>query len=71
MTGIEQVLVFIVGILVGAVIMQFRQVQNTKGALLTLAGQFDQLQSIMQGYVHDMRGEFETQLDLIEAKHEK
>jgi uncharacterized membrane-anchored protein YhcB (DUF1043 family) len=71
MTGIEQVLVFVVGILVGAVIMQFRQVQNTRDSLQLLAGQFDQLQGIMHGYVRDTRAEFEKQLDAIEAKYEK
>ncbi len=71
MTGIEQALVFIVGILVGAAIMQFRQVQNTRDTLLTLAGQFDQLQDIMHGYVNDLRSEFEKQLDKIEAEHQK
>lgn len=71
MTGVEQALVFIVGGLVGAAIMEFRKGQNTRDTLLTLAGQFDQLQSIMHGYVNDMRSEFEKQLDLIETKYDK
>jgi len=71
MTGIEQVLVFSVGILVGAVIMQFRQVERTKDALQLLAGQFDQLQGIMHGYVKDLRNEFETQLEKIETEYDK
>ncbi len=71
MTGIESILLFVVGGLIGAVIMQFRQVQNTKESLLLLAGQFDQLQGIMHGYVNDLRNEFEKQLNLIEAKYDK
>jgi hypothetical protein len=71
MTGIEQVLVIQVGILMGAAVMQFWQVRNTKGALLTLAGQFDQLQGIMHGYVNDLRDQFEKQLEEIKAEHQK
>ena len=71
MTGIEEILVFIVGGLVGAVIMQFRRVERTQDALQLLAGQFDQLQDIMHGYVKDARAEFEKQLDAIEAKYDK
>lgn len=71
MTGIEQILVFGVGVLAGAVIMQFWQVQNMKASLLLLAGQFNQLQDIMHGYVKDMRGEFEKQLEVIETKYQR
>lgn len=71
MTGIEQVLVIQVGILMGAAVMQFWQEQNTRHSLRLLAGQFDQLQNIMQGYVRDTRAEFEKQLDAIEAKYER
>jgi hypothetical protein len=71
MTGIEQVLVIQVGMLIGAAIMQFRQVQNTRHSLRLLAGQFDQLRSIMHGYVNDLRKEFETQLEAIEKEHQK
>jgi hypothetical protein len=67
----EQMLVFGVGILAGAAIMQFWQVQNTRDSLSLLAGQFDQLQGIMHGYVKDTRAEFEKQLDAIEAKYNK
>jgi len=62
MTGIEQVLLFGVGVLAGAAIMQFREVQKAKDSLLLLAGQFDQLQDIMHGYVGDLRLAFEKQL---------
>ena len=69
MTEIEYVLVFVVGGLVGAAIMQFWRVERTQDSLRLLAGQFDELQNIMHGYVKDLRNEFETQLEAIEAHY--
>ena len=67
---LEVLLLLACGVLTGFTISQQSINTRQRDSLTLLAGQFDQLQDIMHGYVKDLRNEFETQLEQIEAKHE-
>lgn len=63
---LELLLLLACAVLTGFTISQQNINARQRDNLTLLAGQFDQLQNIMHGYVKDTRAEFEKQLEAIE-----
>lgn len=66
---LEVLLLLACGVLTGFTISQQTINTRQRDSLKLLAGQFDQLQDIMHGYIKDTRAEFEKQLEAMEAHY--